>query len=94
VAPFERFGENANLHNIISKYTRKAGIKIPKGKRHGLHSLRHTLAGTLLEQGTPLPVISEILGHINSKTTQKYLQIGIDELRKCSLDPDEVMKNG
>lgn len=94
VAPFDRFGENANLHNIISKYTRKAGIKIPKGKRHGLHSLRHTLAGTLLEQGTPLAVISEILGHINSKTTQKYLQIGIDELRKCSLDPDEVMKNG
>ena len=94
VAPFERFGENANLHNIISKYTRKAGIKIPKGKRHGLHSLTHTLAGTLLEQGTPLPVISEILGHINSKTTQKYLQIGIDQLRKCSLDPDEVMKNG
>lgn len=68
-APFEAFGKDANLHNIITKYTRLAGIHIPKGKKHGLHSLRHTLASSLLEQGTPLPVISEILGHLNSKST-------------------------
>jgi len=92
-APFERFGKNANLYNIISKYTRKAGIKVPKGKKHGLHSLRHALASTLLEQGTPLSVISEVLGHINSKSTEVYLQIDIDGLRKCTLDPDDVMIN-
>ncbi|MFW5988467.1 MAG: site-specific integrase, partial [bacterium] len=92
-APFERFGKDANLHNIISKHTRKAGIKVPRGKKHGLHSLRHALASTLLEQGTPLPVISEVLGHINSRSAEIYLQVGIDGLRKCALDPEEVMKN-
>ena len=92
-APFERFGKNANLHNIISKYTRKAGIKVPKGKKHGLHSLRHALASTLLEQGTPLSVISEVLGHINSKSTEVYLQTDVDGLRRCTLDPDDVMIN-
>ena len=93
VTPYEAFGENANLHNIISKYTRLAGIKIPRGARHGMHSLRHTLASTLLEQGTPLPVISAILGHLNSKSTNIYLQTGIAGLKQCALDPEEVFRN-
>jgi site-specific recombinase XerD len=92
-APYGPFGENANLHNIITKYIRRSGIVIPIGKRHGLHSLRHTLASTLLEEGTPLPVISEILGHINSHSTGVYLQTNIESLRKCALDPEEVYRN-
>ncbi len=92
-APYEAFSKNANLYNIITKHTRNAGIAIPRGKRHGLHSLRHTLASTLLEQGTPLPVISEVLGHINSKSTGVYLQVGIEGLKQCALDPEEVFKD-
>lgn len=93
IPPFEAFGENANLHYIITKYTRLSGIRIPRGKRHGLHSLRHTLASTLLEQGTPLPIISEILGHFNSKSTMGYLRTGIEMLRACAIDPKEVFKD-
>jgi len=92
-APYEAFGENANLHNIITKYTRLSGITIPRSKRHGLHSLRHTLASTLLEKGTPLPIISEILGHFNSKSTGGYLHTGIEGLRSCAIDPEEVFKD-
>jgi integrase/recombinase XerD len=92
-APYEAFGKDANLHNIITKYTRLSGITVPHGKKQGLHSLRHTLASTLLEQGTPLPVISEILGHYNSKSTNVYLHTGMDGLRKCAIDPEEVLKN-
>ena len=89
-APYEAFGGNANLHNIITKYTRLAGINIPQGKKHGIHSLRHSLAGALLENGTPLPLISEILGHVNSRSTEIYLRIEIEGLRQCALDPEEV----
>lgn len=92
-APYEAFGKDANLHNIITKYTRLAGITIPKGKRHGLHSLRHTLASTLLEQGTPLPIISEILGHFNSSSTNVYLHTDLTGLRKCTIDPEAVFDN-
>ncbi|MBE3036249.1 MAG: tyrosine-type recombinase/integrase, partial [Candidatus Atribacteria bacterium] len=92
-APYEAFGKDANLHNIITKYTRLAGIHVPKGKKHGLHSLRHTLASSLLEQGTPLPLISEILGHFNSKSIGVYLHTGIEGLRSCAIDPEEVFKN-
>jgi site-specific recombinase XerD len=92
-APFETFGTYANLHYIITKYTRLAGINLRTGASRGMHSLRHTLAGVLLEQGTPLPVISEILGHMSTLSTSVYLKIDIDGLRRCALDPDEVMKN-
>lgn len=92
-APFEAFGENANLHNIITKYTRLAGITVPRGKRHGLHSLRHSLASTLLEQGASLAVISEILGHVDSKSTSVYLHTDLGGLQACALDPEEVFLN-
>jgi len=92
-APFEAFGENANLHNIITKYTRLAGITVPRGKRHGLHSLRHSLASTLLEQGASLSVISEILGHVDLKSTSVYLHTDLDGLKYCALDPEEVFRN-
>ena len=89
-APYEAFAENVSLHNIITKYTRASGITVPKGQRHGLHSLRHTLASTLLENQIPLHVISEILGHVNSKSTMIYLHTSLEGLRLCALDPEEV----
>jgi site-specific recombinase XerD len=92
-APYEAFGKDANLHHIIIKYTRLSGITVPRGKKFGMHSLRHLLASSLLESGTPLPVISEILGHISSKSTAVYLHAGIEKLRLCALDPEEVFEN-
>ncbi len=93
IAPFESFGENANLHYIITKYTRKAGINIPHDKRHGLHSLRHTLASTLLEKGVPIHTITKVLGHVNSKSTNIYLHTDMNKLKLCALDPEELIKN-
>lgn len=92
-APFKEFGENANLHNILTKYIRLAGIHIPRGKRHGLHSLRHSLASTLLEQGKSLSLISEVLGHSDSTSTSVYLHTDLNGLVACALDPEEVSRN-
>jgi site-specific recombinase XerC len=63
-----------------------AGIKIEDGKKHGPHSLRHSLASALLEANTPLPVISEVLGHTNTASTSVYLKIDINQLRTCALE--------
>lgn len=93
-APFEAFDPHANLHALITKYTRQAGITVPAGTRHGLHALRHTLASTLLEHHTPLPVIAEILGHLSTQSTQVYLQLDVAGLQRCALNPEEVWNYG
>jgi len=90
-APFEPLGSSNNIHNTISKYLRLAGVPIPKGKRHGLHSLRHTLASRLLEQHVPLTTISEIMGHLASRSTKMYVKIDVEALRNCALDPEELI---
>lgn len=88
-APFESFGLHANLHNVITKYTRAAGLTPPPG-HHGLHALRHSLASTLLEHDTPLPIIAEILGHLSTQSTQVYLAVDTAGLARCALDPEAV----
>ncbi len=74
------------IYDIAIKYFRQAGITLPVGKKHGLHSLRHSLASHLLENQTPIVVISEILGHLNSHTTGVYLKIDLHQLRTCALE--------
>jgi len=40
-----------------------------------LHQFRHTCASDLLERGTSLPEVQEILGHRTIQTTVRYLSI-------------------
>jgi len=81
------------LHSIVWHYLQLAGIKVPDGKKHGPHALRHSLASVLLEENTPLPIISEVLGHTNTDATSIYLKIDVTQLRRCALDVSEFEWN-
>lgn len=89
-APYEAFAPNAAMNRILVKYVREAGVKVGRDVPLGLHSLRHTLASTLLSQGVPLHTISDILGHTSLKSTDIYLHIDIKRLTECAIDPEEV----
>lgn len=93
LAPLEPFSDEDRLHQIVVKYMKLAKIPISPRQRKGMHSLRHTLASRLLSENTPLPVISDILGHINSDSTAAYLKVDINKLRECALDPKGVFKS-
>lgn len=87
-APYEAFGKDDNLHYIISKYMRLSGFTDFNHRKHGLHSLRHSIAGNMLDQGVPMPAVSEVLGHSSTDTTMIYTKIGTGQLRNCALEVD------
>jgi len=89
-APFEPFGQDNNLYYIITRYRRKAAIKLPVQNRKGMHSLRHTLASRLLEADIPLETISGIMGHVSMDTTRIYTKVNIGALQSVAIDPEEV----
>ena len=86
LAPLIPFSDEDRLNQIIAKYMRLAHIPISPHKKRGMHSLRHTLATKLLAENTPLPIISDILGHANTDSTAVYLKVDINQLRRCALD--------
>ena len=87
-APFTEFGKDDNLHYIISKYMRFAGFTDFHRRKHGLHSMRHSIAGNMLNEGTPMPVVSEVLNHSKTDTTMHYTKIAVEQLKSCALEVD------
>ena len=89
IAPFGPFSETDHLYQLIKRYMDLAHLPTLH-KRRGMHSLRHTLASVLLENNTPLCVISDILGHADTDSTAVYLKVDLQKLKECALDFKEA----
>ena len=87
-APLGPFSDQDHLHQILVKHARVAHVPISEKRRHGMHSLRHTLATRLMEDGTPVEQIADILGHQSVQSTGVYLKSSLGLLAKCALDPN------
>lgn len=66
------------VRNLVTKYTRLAGIK----KNITPHVFRHTFATLLLEEGVDIKYIQDFLGHSSISTTQIYLHTTNKQKRK------------
>lgn len=63
--------------------------KINKNHTFTLHCLRHSYATHLLESGTDLRYIQELLGHKSSKTTEIYTYVSINSLKNIKNPLDD-----
>ena len=69
----------ADLQRPWALVSKRAGLD---GLR--LHDLRHSFASVGAGSGLGLPIIGKLLGHSNSKTTERYAHLAADPLRRAS----------
>lgn len=93
--PFDEIGATGAINCRLYRYAAMAGIEFPPDRPHSMHSFRSSLARAMVGCGTPLPTVSQALGHASSRTTMDYyLRLDADALRGCALDVEDVLEGG
>jgi site-specific recombinase XerD len=78
------------IQKIFEEAKNKAGIS----KKMGIHSLRHSFATHLLEKGTDIRYIKDILGHFDIRTTERYLHVSKKDLVNIVSPLDDLWRKG
>lgn len=75
-----------SVQKVFHAAMEKAGID----KKIGVHSLRHSYATHLIEQGTDIRFVQELLGHQSVKTTMLYTALTDATKRKIKSPLDNL----
>ena len=84
IAFLNRYGRaltRSMIFHIIKELAERAGIK----KNISPHTLRHSFATHLLQNGADLRIIQQLLGHEDITTTEIYTHINVEDLRQSIL---------
>jgi integrase len=73
-------------HNYRIKYRAKDAPTFDKIPHDGLHVFRRTFASRLLQCGVEVSMISDMLGHIDKNTAQRYLSTDEVKMKRCALN--------
>lgn len=69
------------LESVLQKAVKRASEKAGIEKRVGCHTLRHSFATHMLENGVNIRVLQDLLGHADVKTTEIYTHVMSTDIR-------------
>jgi site-specific recombinase XerD len=81
-----RMYSTRSVQKVFQSAKERAGIKVPGG----IHTLRHSYATHLLESGTDIRFIQELLGHNSILTTRRYTHVSIQFTSKIRSPLDDL----
>ncbi len=81
-APIEGFQGSSGISCIIRRAIERAGVIAPTS---GTHQFRHGLATGMLQGGSSLREIGDVLGHCHPDTTRIYAKVDLEALRSLAL---------
>jgi site-specific recombinase XerD len=81
-APLTGFKAQGSVGSVVKHALQRAKIDSP---RKGSHQFRHTLATTMLQKGSSLSEIGEVLRHRSPDTTAIYAKVDLLSLRSLAL---------
>jgi site-specific recombinase XerD len=76
------FALNNHFGANLARYCRLAGLDRSLGGRS--HAIRHAFATRLMEQGTPIKTIADLLGHRSIENTFLYTKVDLPRLRRLA----------
>jgi site-specific recombinase XerD len=86
-APYGRITTSIIGH-VVTECFNTTGI-CTKGKKHGPHSFRSSLASSMVNDGGSYETVRRILGHTAPDAIKHYARTDIENLRLCSIAPPE-----
>jgi len=76
---------STSVSSMIFNAFLNCGIYI-NGRKHGSHSLRHSLASNMLASDSGILEVSKALGHESVDTSKIYAKVDVKRLRLCELE--------
>jgi site-specific recombinase XerD len=85
-------GQDGGKYSVRSaQHVFEAALEKAKiNKEAGIHSLRHSFATHLLENGTDVSFIQQLLGHNDIRTTMRYAKVAQKSLKKINSPLDNL----
>ena len=90
LAPFEPLKSATTIGDIFQECCKAAGLDY--GKQY--HILRRSLGTSMVNAGTPVTTVSQVLGHTDMNSAKKYIAVDSEHLKLCALPFDGIAPIG
>ena len=91
----DELGFNDTGEFVINEKGEQVPVKITDARQRAVfHTLRHTFASWLVQDGTPLYTVAELMGHTTLEMTRRYSHLAPDSFRQATLSLQGRLERG